>query len=302
MSSYSYYNLEEPNAFDVQTLLSSVKAKENPQKQKELSNNHLSFIIDESPLTQSAIKGKYEYIHSKTYEVQGICRYTQPQNMKDKIDTFFRKQKERKNSINKEENEEENHKEKQEDVSEDKINNEMNRYFNQNPSFFCFRCKKPGHFQKTCPEEDTSKPKCVICLDESHHFSRCESFICYKCLKAGHMARDCKFANFSSCYRCGKRGHKAKDCGILVLNDEINELDKEGKKIVCLTCSKKGHVNCNNKGKKIRDNVYLKGQKIKKKVFSEEMISNLEYFEDIGPRKRIKKKKKTKKKNKKKKK
>lgn len=307
MSSYSYYNLEEPNSFDLKVLLPTGPPLKTEKILYEPSK-HLPFLIDSSPLTKQPPKGKYEYIHSKSYDLQGVHRYTQPQNIQDKIDTFFRNQV-KTLKTNLETENAENHKEEQPlSETEDKFGKE-NRYFSQNPTLFCFRCKQPGHFQKTCPEEDLSKPKCLFCLDEGHHMSRCEAFICYKCLRTGHMARECKASVGNNCYRCGKRGHKARDCRVLVLGDNFKEDNTEEKRMVCLACGNKGHVNCNKKVKSSRDNVYKKGEKLRKIIKNDTMVSNLEYFEDLeqefvqkGARKKIKKKKKTKKNSNKKKK
>jgi len=265
MTSYSFYNLdpppkekvqpsEAPNNFKLEAFLPT-KRLENPLI--SLQKNLLKFNIDSSPMNEPPKNEKHEFIHSKSYEILdgNNKRYTQGQNIKEKLETFMH--------------------------------------------------KKAGHFQKTCPEEDETKAKCLICLDENHHISRCDAFICYKCLKTGHMARDCKSAQGLNCYRCKKRGHKAKDCRVLIEN-EGEELEKGVK---CLICGKKGHINCKKVEKK--DEVYNKEEfsrklKKKKKRWEDEMIkSNLEYFEEDEEkdtdevRKRIKKKNKNKKKKKK---
>jgi len=320
MTSYSFYNLdpppkekvqpsEAPNNFKLEAFLPT-KRLENPLI--SLQKNLLKFNIDSSPMNEPPKNEKHEFIHSKSYEILdgNNKRYTQGQNIKEKLETFMHKFKENQEKgempaievLKNCEKLKENH---EIEADEELINGKENRYFNQNPQFFCYRCKKAGHFQKTCPEEDETKAKCLICLDENHHISRCDAFICYKCLKTGHMARDCKSAQGLNCYRCKKRGHKAKDCRVLIEN-EGEELEKGVK---CLICGKKGHINCKKVEKK--DEVYNKEEfsrklKKKKKRWEDEMIkSNLEYFEEDEEkdtdevRKRIKKKNKNKKKKKK---
>ena len=59
------------------------------------------------------------------------------------------------------------------------------------------------------------------------------------------MSRDCQ-NNDKKCHRCFKRGHKSKDCTIIKIEDfNIEGEDKsELKKLKCLNCGHKGHLNC----------------------------------------------------------
>ena len=297
MTSYSFYNLEPPpppppppadppNNFNFSTLVPNPPSPTKPIDNTKTSIKLCKFTIDETTITQNPNhKEKFHHISSKSYELIGgrNARYTQNQNLKEKLDNFMHRFKEIKEKtpieILKNGKNLVKHSKSPEKQSSDseKSDKQENRYFNHNASFFCFRCKKPGHFQKACPEEDLTKPKCLICLDENHHISRCESYICYKCLKTGHMARDCKSTQGLNCFRCRKRGHKAANCRVLIENNENETL--EGVK--CLKCQGKGHINCNKKIKKGRDDVY-RGESVKKKVkVYKDDISNLEYFEDF---------------------
>lgn len=295
MTSYSFYNLEpKPNSFDLTYLLPPPIPK----------TPIFTYLIDENPANKLQ-KPQNDYIHSKSYELldNPHIRYTQPQNLKEKLEILFKKT----NIINKNSPVIDLLKEnlnKEEDppliiLEEEVFQSAENRYFHQNPAFFCFRCRQPGHYQRTCPEELlTPKLKCLICLDESHRFAQCDSFICYKCLKTGHLARDCIQPNGLACFRCRKRGHKARDCKVII-GEEGG--DVEG--VICLNCNEEGHVNCNEKAVKRKDGVYREKKRIRVGI-DEGIISNLEYFEENDVKikkkaKKIKKNKKTKKNKKK---
>ena len=307
---------EAPNNFRFDSFLPVKKTEKTEISIANLQKTLCNFSIDAQPINESPRKEKYEYIHSKSYEVLNgdRKRYTQQQNIKEKLETFMQKFKDEQEKGEKPAMEVLKNGEKLKEASEDEEimgNSKENRYFNLNPQFFCFRCKKAGHFQKTCPDEDETRDRCLICLDEGHHVSKCDSYICFRCLKSGHMARDCKSSQFGSCYRCQKRGHKAKDCGVLLENTKETEPEKG---IRCLKCQKKGHINCREIEKK--DKVYRgedfssrkkkKESSGRKKRWEDENIkSNLEYFEEWrdkdedGLRKKKIKKGKSKGKNKK---
>lgn len=139
-----------------------------------------------------------------------------------------------------------------------------NRYFFINTSKICFRCRKPGHFEKTCTEE-IAKVKCQNCLGD-HQTWVCDSMICFNCFGIGHKKGDCGFnknnnKNKEKCSKCNELLvlHKGRECGFISSQRDMTRLDKtDREKLICFFCKEKGkdHVNCSKISSNIYDNVY----------------------------------------------
>jgi len=118
------------------------------------------------------------------------------------------------------------------------------RYFYQNVTQVCRRCRQPGHFEKWCTEEKPTGLRCVLCCGD-HLVEDCNSIVCFRCNGVGHMAKDCKRHDSTVCFRCNKRGHKVGSCGILVFGNNLEkEKDETVRDIKCIQCGKYGHINC----------------------------------------------------------
>lgn len=58
------------------------------------------------------------------------------------------------------------------------------------------------------------------------------------------MAKTCD-AKALKCRRCEKIGHKAADCGVIIQEKDWPSIERNYlKKLKCLNCLNKGHVNC----------------------------------------------------------
>ena len=220
-----------------------------PEKEDKLLNNPPNlFFIDTVPL----IASEKFYENSKilvakgnvnssinTYVVNGINKplYTQEKNLVEKIQKFL---------YGKEDKEPEPEPVEEPAEEGNKGWDEFDmptRYFYQNVVETCRRCKQVGHYEKWCPEQ--SIDICTLCCGP-HSTYDCPSIVCYRCNDVGHMARDCKQYDPTVCYRCSKRGHKISACGLISLNNQVYEKEKQDnlRNTRCYVCLKYGHVTC----------------------------------------------------------
>lgn len=150
----------------------------------------------------------------------------------------------------KEGNDELNEEKKDEDDGLDEHYNFQNRYFIENPSQVCRRCRRAGHFERMCPE--TLSIRCLFCCGQ-HLTSTCDQFICFRCNGLGHKTKDCMGSGGGNCYKCNKRGHKASQCGVIVplkknYNASMEEKREWRQETKCLCCERYSHINCNKEG------------------------------------------------------
>lgn len=147
------------------------------------------------------------------------------------------------------------------DDSQKRQKNFMNRYFMDEEDMrkstkVCFRCKKPGHFERNCLEI-FQKSRCYFC-QKTHASRECNSAVCYNCGVIGHMRSECKANPSKKCFHCNKRGHSQEECGSLLPRIKLNKLtgqleddviftNKEMVYIKCITCRDSDHVRCDMK-------------------------------------------------------
>jgi len=204
------------------------------------------FYIDPSPIAVMAgdEDDKFRPLSNrlddseKRYIVLGQSKpfRTQEKNMVEKLNTFLAKNEapEKKNI------------EEELDVVEqvNEQENEFgfsNRYFISNPTQTCRRCKRPGHFERWCPEEAVER--CVFCVGV-HSTEDCPQMVCFNCYGMGHRARECVLPRSQNCYRCGKRGHKSAECGMIILKDTYKDKRDAYGVIRCYRCHDLGHIVC----------------------------------------------------------
>ena len=207
------------------------------------------FVIDLTPIGIIEQEGETKKIfpqerdvdsNEKQYRVMGQERYfrTQERNLLEKLEKFF-VEKVEDPTEKKEEGEVE---EEKIEIVEDEFNFES-RYFMYNPTKVCNRCKRPGHYEKWCPEDITIK--CLFCVG-GHRTDSCAQVVCFHCYGLGHRAKDCNAPGSLLCFRCGKKGHKSANCGMIVLKENVIEKEKKSESgdIKCIKCKRYGHSKC----------------------------------------------------------
>ena len=212
------------------------------------TNSRPKFIIDATPIGTIELEGETKKLLTqekqfdsieKQYRVMGQERpfRTQEKNLVEKLEKFFVKEEE-----SQEKKEEGELEEEKVEIVEDEFNFES-RYFMYNPTKVCNRCKRPGHFEKWCPEDITIK--CMFCTGP-HRTDSCTQIVCFHCYGVGHRARDCDAPGSLLCFRCGKKGHKSATCGMLVMKEAVLEKEKKSEcgDIKCLKCKRYGHAKC----------------------------------------------------------
>jgi len=254
----------------------SKKLEQIKNENAEKKETKLSFFIDTTPI--AIVKEQDPEKHTKTLELQkniegGEKFYkllgqdrsfkTQEKNLVEKLNKFLVNPEPLKEE-KKEEDDEEIKAEKARQEEEEETNPEFNfesRYYFYNPTQVCNRCKKPGHFERWCPEE--VKIKCLFCVGR-HRTEECTQIVCFNCYNVGHRAKDCNAQQNMACYRCGKKGHKNNQCGVIMLKDKENGLREKKlfmSSVTCLACNEKGHINCQSRILKLKkgyiDDLYV---------------------------------------------
>lgn len=194
--------------------------------------------------------------------------------------------------------------EKSQESSNGPIEIKLNRYFlddedNKYSKIVCFKCKKPGHFERNCMQE-AKRVVCSNCLGE-HHTKECVSIVCFNCGKDGHVKWNCSAKLEEKCKNCGKIGHISLSCGVLGLfleqsnkekwpsaREETNlGIGKGINEVKCIKCKDEGHVRCDfddfeNKERIVRlirnDNLYT-GESLKR------LKTEMSIFHEKKPRK-----------------
>jgi len=216
------------------------------QQQPEVSKPKLLDFFEDK--VQIGGKEKEVEKHQRQYKLLGSDRplLTQEKNLLEKLERFANEEKK---------NPEEKKTVEQDEKEDDEFNFES-RYFMYNPTKVCNRCRKPGHFEKMCTEENLVK--CGFCVG-SHKMANCDQIVCFKCLKVGHRMQNCKSQHSATCFRCQKKGHTYHNCGIMMAKDPrttVADKERDMGQIKCLSCNQFGHVNCKSIKKTYVDDLY----------------------------------------------
>jgi len=222
-----------------------INIEEEPKQKPESPSKPklLDFFEDK---IQLGTKEKDVEKHQRQYKLMGSDRplLTQEKNLLEKLERFANKDPEEKKAV-----------EQEKDKEEDEFNFES-RYFMYNPTQVCNRCKKPGHFEKMCSEENLIK--CGFCVG-SHKIANCDQIVCFRCFKVGHRMQNCQSHHSVICYRCQKKGHTYHNCGVMLPKDpKATVVDKERDMdlIKCSSCNQFGHINCKFVQKMWTDDLY----------------------------------------------
>ncbi|CAI2385381.1 unnamed protein product [Moneuplotes crassus] len=115
----------------------------------------------------------------------------------------------------------------------------QNRYYQKDSiSLRCRNCQEIGHMARNCPNE-TKYPCCKFCGLEHGPQENCTSIKCFRCNKSGHKISECRERNITMCYKCKSIGHSGDKCFMTAYNGRL-------KQVLCMICSKPGHLNCQN--------------------------------------------------------
>lgn len=130
------------------------------------------------------------------------------------------------------------------EVSEFSLEEVQNRYFQDDATKFCRRCKQRGHVGQTCRMKGSGN--CYFCLGEHTRINCPEGRICFSCGGANHSRNDCPASLKHKCSRCYRSHETNERCRILLTGDDQvrRDLSKVVDMMSCLTCGKGGHVNC----------------------------------------------------------
>lgn len=217
--------------------------QEEPKQQPSPPRQKLLDFFEDK--VQIGSKQKEVEKHQRQYKLIGSDRplLTQEKNLVEKIERFasekLNPQEEKKTVF-------------EQDEKEDDEFNFESRYFMYNPTKVCNRCRKPGHFEKMCTEENLIK--CGFCVG-FHKMANCDQIVCFKCLKVGHRMQNCQSQHSVTCFRCQKKGHTYHNCGVMMAKDPKaawEDKQRDMGQIKCSSCNQFGHVNCkffNNKAK-----------------------------------------------------
>lgn len=117
----------------------------------------------------------------------------------------------------------------------------LKRYWEKNISVRCLRCRKVGHLESECTEEDP-RP-CCLCATPGHSMRQCPlNTICFNCGTPGHVSRDCTqrkgVVKRMVCTICYESTHHWLVCRGYVHPNLTQDA-------ICIDCGNIGHLSCN---------------------------------------------------------